>query len=382
MFTADSWRSVVDKIGGIPGLIGQDPNGPDGQLTAEGMRYLTRLVNAGTELAIEYADPDYPQFMQVLSTTLQWGLPAADCFYTLAAVKGGETYRIFGNRGTARVFDVEMWSGDLCRLSSFTLESKCKEYEVAEDGTIEVILSSDERPGNWLKLPDGPGTVVVRQYFYDWDNEEAGLLYIEREGARYPPPPLDPAVMRARLETLGEFFVEAPELCRRTVESYLAVPDSTVEFAPISFGWQDLLFGKGHYNCASDQAVILETPAPDCWYWNYQLSNHNWEALDWHLRSTSINGHQAVIDSDGMFRAVISHSDPGVPNWLDTAGREIGLIAARYYRPGEITPPTLRVVPIDEVRSNLPPDTPTVSPDERQATLRRRMLAARRTMRD
>ena len=37
-------------------------------------------------------------------------------------------------------------------------------------------------------------------------------------------------------------------------------------------------------------------------------------------RQSSLNGHQAVLDPDGVFRAVISARDPGVPNWLDTGG--------------------------------------------------------------
>ena len=39
--------------------------------------------------------------------------------------------------------------------------------------------------------------------------------------------------------------------------------------------------------------------------------------------SRRLNGHQAVLD-DGVFRAVVAHRDPGVANWLDTAGNRRG----------------------------------------------------------
>ena len=35
------------------------------------------------------------------------------------------------------------------------------------------------------------------------------------------------------------------------------------------------------------------------------------------------------LDSEGVFRAVISHTDPGVPNWLDTAGHTQGIRSLR-----------------------------------------------------
>jgi hypothetical protein len=113
-------------------------------------------------------------------------------------------------------------------------------------------------------------------------------------------------------------------------------------------------------------------------YWGIQLVTHYWEALDWHQRQTSINGHQAQVDDDGVFRAVIAHSDPGVPNWLDTAGRRGGLIAARYFRAESTPVPTLRTVPLAKLRDELPASTPAVTPEQRQESLRGRALSVRR----
>jgi hypothetical protein len=138
----------------------------------------------------------------------------------------------------------------------------------------------------------------------------------------------------------------------------------------------------GHFRCEPDEAVILEVTPPDCPYWSFQLMNHQWEALDWHLRQTSLNGHQAVVNGDGVFRAVISHRDPGVTNWLDPAGHRIGLVAGRYFRPPTASPARLRTVPFASLDEALPPDTVRLTPPERQAALRRRMLSVRRRMCD
>ncbi len=38
--------------------------------------------------------------------------------------------------------------------------------------------------------------------------------------------------------------------------------------------------------------------------------------------------HQAVLDADGKFRAVLALTDPVVPNWLDPVGNTRGKLQA------------------------------------------------------
>ena len=124
--------------------------------------------------------------------------------------------------------------------------------------------------------------------------------------------------------------------------------------------------------------MIVEVEPPACAYWNFHLMDHYWQSLDWHVRQTSVNGHQAVVDADGRFRAVISHRDPGVPNWLDTSSHEIGLIMARFFQPDSTPVPVMRVVAFDELHKHLPASTPRLLPEQRSEMLRRRMHSVRR----
>ena len=157
---------------------------------------------------------------------------------------------------------------------------------------------------------------------------------------------------------------------------------STALFDTIDFGWKSLKYGKGIYQCAPDEALILEVKLPKSHYWSVQLCSHFWEARDYHLRQTSLNGHQAEIDEDGMFRAVISHGDPGIANWLDAGGHEQGLLAIRYYEPDSTPIPTMRRVKLAELRAALPASTPTISAEARQKTLRDRAWAVARLGRE
>jgi hypothetical protein len=372
------WREFARSIAEMEKVVYDDPRINNDMVRAEGLRYLTRIIAGGIPTTMEAWDPDFPQLVKYLSPTLQYGLPAADCVYHMAPAKGGETYRISGNRGTARVFDIETREGNNAHLADWKLIDRSCDFEFGPDGEFEVILSDTEQPGNWLQLPSGKGQINIRQYYYDWLTEEPAQLVIERVGAQYPPAPLSPESVTEGMELLIAWVRNLPAACRQAVESYYTAPSDALEFGSLPYGWADLRYGQGHYSCQTDEAVIVEVTPPAAPYWGFQLVSHYWEALDWHVRQTSINGHQAVLDDDGVFRAVISHTDPGVPNWLDTAGRPNGLIAARYFRAESTPVPTLRTVPLERLRDELPASTATVTPAQRQQSLRARALSVRR----
>jgi hypothetical protein len=73
---------------------------------------------------------------------------------------------------------------------------------------------------------------------------------------------------------------------------------------------------------------------------------------------------------------VISARDPGVHNWLDTAGYPSGAIQGRWFGASATPNPSLQKVKIGEVLAHLPADTRRVSPQERAVALRNRRIAA------
>jgi hypothetical protein len=85
---------------------------------------------------------------------------------------------------------------------------------------------------------------------------------------------------------------------------------------------------------------------------------------------------RAHIDSDGKFRAVISRLDPGVPNWLDKADYPWGVIQMRWNLASVYPNPTIKKVPVADVRQHVPSDTPIVTPAERHEQLRIRRESA------
>ena len=152
--------------------------------------------------------------------------------------------------------------------------------------------------------------------------------------------------------------------------------------APIGGALSKQVYLPAVFEFAEGEALILETDLPEVRpYWNFQLNDPYFNAVEYVYRLSSTNGHFARLSSDGKFRAVISLEDPGVPNWLDPAGYREGTIYGRWYDCDSCPTPTLKRVPFAELRDHLPADTPTVTPAERAEELRARVRACQRRRR-
>jgi len=81
------------------------------------------------------------------------------------------------------------------------------------------------------------------------------------------------------------------------------------------------------------------------------------------------------VDDDGMLRVVIAHEDPGIANWLDTAGHSAGPVILRCVRTKTAPVPTTRVLKFSDVGSSVPAGARRVTAVERRATLDARRLA-------
>ena len=352
---------------------------------AEGLRYLTRFLAAGINLCVEHADPDHPELCRMMDRGITWGLDCPDCLYLYASVRGDAAYRIWGTRGSANHLDVQVnhghfASGDIAAWGTIASLSGL-ELESAPDGSFELFLGGQRRPRNWLPLAPNAEFVLLRQYFDDWEAERPADLQIERLGAPVPVPPPRSDQMAARLARLCEWLEKGGALWQRMSRGLLEGPPNSLQvFRPpdddAKGGLRGQAYGMGGFRCEPDEALVVEFAPPACRHWSVSLASWCWESIDFATRQTSLNGHQARLDADGVFRAVVAHQDPGVPNWLDTAGHRQGTLAARFLLAAAAPEVRFRVVALPDVRSVLPADTPRVAPQERAASLARRRRAA------
>jgi hypothetical protein len=387
----EALRSAVDVV-----LSDERVQGRVGR--AEALRYVTRLFDFARNAEVENHNPAYPSLTKAESPWVQWGWPNPDYVYWQAPVHGDYTYRLYGKRGTARLFTVETWDGDWSRISRQRIldtATQCAdgtgELQLGPDGEFQITVGRENRGGNHLRIGEGPGLVFIRDCYYDWEHERPSWFYIERDGATYPAPAPTAEELESNLDKLSEFLREAPGLLLRAVGQHYAADHDSMAFPSLAealgtdTGFPSQYYGRGSFRCETGEAVIIEVAPTECAYWGVQIGSQFWEAFDWHLRPNSINGHQAVIDSDGVFRAVIAHHDPGVPNWLDPGGHLEGLVGCRWNRPKnpqDCPVPSMRTVKLADLDAELPADTPRISAQQRSEILRRRMLSVRRRTAD
>ncbi|UXA04867.1 hypothetical protein KXD96_17950 [Mycobacterium sp. SMC-2] len=369
---AQAWPYLLDRLREAAEHVKSHPANLNRADAAAGIRHLLVLLAAGIDEVLRF-DPDPILRVQRTSTddVVTWGMECPDCIYTRAVLCGGESYRLFGNRGTARYVGLQTMSG-----IAATANELVDELEVDADGNFEVVLSPSEQTGNWMRLTGEHPTLTVRHFFYDWDTEVASSLRIERLGepAKATSASVDADLALTRqLVALGDFVRDNLSFflqfgAAAPPNGFLPPIDRTdmgaaAENRPVIGRWE----------LHPGEALIVEVEPPEGIYWSFSVGNPWWETIHYGRHQSSLNGHQAAVDSDGLVRAVLCAEDPGVANWLDTAGHSNGPIILRCVRTITAPTPTARVVPFHDIRAELPSDTAEVTAEQRAA-----ILAARR----
>lgn len=141
----------------------------------------------------------------------------------------------------------------------------------------------------------------------------------------------------------------------------------------------------GNFDLQPGQALIVKMPDVPSAYSGIELMNGYGAGLPSTLSQTTLNNttvfnNSTVQGADGYTYYVISATNPGVANWLDTTGITNGEIFARFEGLPAGTDPTglpvsTQLVPVADVAQYLPADTPTVSASEYAADMAQRVFS-------
>ncbi len=374
VLSGEAWRRYCDALHEAGEHLLRANADATATTRAEGIRYLLGLVRGGIGQALELADPLRPRFFRNPDSTSRWGAENADNQYLWARVDPRASYLIRGERGTAFDFLIEvkegyMQLGDERNFATLTAD----EIHYDPKGRFEIALSAEPRDGNWLRLDREARYIAIRQYLCDWKDERPARFSIECEedpGAST----MTPARVAALLQDAGEWTLESARFWTGWTEQLREAWDPLRIAAARKFagGADDIYYGNDFYRLETNEALVVETELPDARYWQFQLCDLWFRSADWPERSTSINQLQAHLDLDGRFRCVVAHRDPGIANWLDTAGEPEGLLQYRWIWSRSNPQPKSRIVAFGEIRNHLPSDTPLFSESERRAALRTR----------
>ena len=417
------------------------PPPADERNLAEGYRYLIGFLLGSIERALH--DPLYPRFMRAIQPMNRATIDNADAVYLYTEIDGHFAYRIRGRAPDCRhwrgekpapgrrapqyvIFELASGyagdSGSLAelipgtRINTGTLD--CHALQVDEDGRFEILVAP-EKPegytGNFLLSRREAGGkdyvgrfLTCRELFHDWANEDLLDLEILRIGCEQTPRlPIDEAGAVEMMCRIGEltdnqmrfwnvFYSQLLETYGKTAmglskqgeRPFMPTNDMNAPNAlgiATGGGQSTNIYSGGVYQLSADEALVIESEVPvEPSFLGFHLSNLWGESLDFESYQSSLNPALMERNADGVYRWVVAHRDPGVPNWIDTTGLGHGFLTVRYTyekQPPREQWPTLRVtkVAFDEIRRQLPADTSEVdAQSRREAILMRHRHVQRR----
>lgn len=344
-----AWEAFCDALKEAGKIIQSDKAPKDPMNQAEGYRYLTRLLRGGLEGALEFRDPMFPQLRCGAHDTIKLGADNPDNRYESAVLDPQYDYRITGIRGTVDYlsFDTvinKYGSGGGMRSTGFL---DARDIDISADGRFEIFISQKQQPRNWLPMGPETNSVTVRQTFKDRISEKRAELTIERIGAESErPEPLTAEHLVRGLQSAVRFVTGSARLFEEWAESFLpannTLPPADQAYCQAIGGDPNIFYFHSAWSLADDEVLVIEaTEVPECQTWNFQLDNWWMESLDYRFHRIHVNKHTAKYEDDGGVRIVVSHTDPGVPNWVETAGHEMGTMCWRWidaeHHPGLVT---------------------------------------------
>ncbi|MCE7797950.1 DUF1214 domain-containing protein [Sphingobium sufflavum] len=384
--------TILEYLTDLEGAVGELANTwhPDDPTYRADVYRQTMASFSYSYFAYFHATPEHPDWSPLWNPvyTLQ---PNPDDIYTYSPIRGDLSYRVSGNRGTVHILSFTSqrhMSGMVDDISMIGGHNEIDDADIVfePNGDFEILFSA-ERPaghhGNWAPIhPEATG-LFTRFRMYDWEREVDPVLSIECLDPVGPKPRLTQADIVARIQEMAKFPM-------RKTKSYYRLQNAVKDavgfnvFQPIRMkgALAKQVYWPACFQFEEDEALVIETEIPGhAPYWNIQLNDPYFNALEYVYRTSSTNGAMATVSSDGKFRAIISLTDPGVPNWLDPAGYKEGGIYGRWYDCDSEPLPTITRVKLAALRDHLPPDTPVVTAEERADELRRRVRACQRRRR-
>jgi len=349
------------------------PNGPSDR--TEGIAHLADQVSCWLGWSIAHGESDAPFFHRSNDLFTQWGGPNQDNAYHHVRIDPRRRYRVAGRMNSCEHFVITLRVGFMHMKEWGTKASVTSvERGIAPGDDFELFFGGDGSDPAFIQIPEDVTTLSTREYYVDWQVAEPATFTIECLDD-VPAPSPDAERLAAQLDHALEQVESSVFGWNDYLKDHRAQGEDNV-FAPqqtVAKGLSDARYAFLFWNLAPDEALVIETDAPRARYWGLQLATMGWfEQVDPIHRITSINQHQAVPSADGNLRFVLAHADPGVPNWLDTAGHRDGLLTYRWFWPETDPTPTSRVVKLADVRNVLPAKTATIDAQARRDEIRAR----------
>jgi hypothetical protein len=391
-----AWSEFCEQVRQAGEQVCKDFNGSSEVERCSGFQYLTQNLSQAFDIFLENRQTGHPFLHAFDSPIRKLGGDDADCTYYQAWINDHDTYRVYGRKGTARMFNIALqgpWQGYLPEpFGDFPIANIFgSDLNLDEEGNFELWVSPEPHDGNWVESKPGVRKLFFRQYFDRWD-EEPGSFRIERVGPLSPPDPLGTDTLLEAMSKAGTFVFETlrawpDNIWNRNrpqehINSFARNPaigrsqntdsEATSEMTDTRRG---RIISSMVWRLEPDEAMIIEFQLPDDAFWQVTNMNIFHASMDFRYRQVNLTSGTAERDNDGMGRLIMTHDDPGYANWIDTQQHHQGWMLFRTVFTLEEPDFTVRIIPRASLDKELNGTARKITPEERQNALQKRLDA-------
>jgi hypothetical protein len=354
----DAQRAAIETV-----RTAEVPRSPTD--VAEGYRWVTRLASLAQNWFVEQGDPLHPQLFQLQDEYRKLLVDNPDVRYLFAVLDDAHAYRLTGTRGDAAyvglTFGTPIGKGAIGGRTGTLTQVHLDQYDVGPDGEVDLLLVPTGHPKvgekNTIELLSGCGQVAFRETFFDKQNDRHADLHLELIEDEIPPPILDADDLAGKLEFAGLFlqFVAATAVnmwgdTATNINTFGGTDGSVHVEAQDdevrSHSDAEMTYHGGRFVLGEGEGleVTVHQPDKEFLYWGLTTASPWMESYDYRYTTTSLNDHSAQRSADGSWKLIISPTDPGHPNWLDTGGRREGYMLVRWVLADGPPHPTCRII--------------------------------------
>lgn len=252
-----------------------------------------------------------------------------DSIYRVIPMDGVSTYLIRGhvakNRPVVNEFSVltDAWQ-TVGNLSSGDLK-------VEPDGSFSITVGPDAagQPNHIQTKPDA-NYMTIRDTLADWATQRPNALTVQRIAGPPDGPPLSHEQQLQKVITkIKRYFAETVKGHTRILAKPANV-FATPEIKATDGMLVTQAYSLGHFDLAKDQVLILTIHPGSAKYVTVPVTNLWGTTMDPVHHVSSRNLDQVAKNPDGSFTVIVSPTDPGLANWVDTEGLSEGLLFLRW----------------------------------------------------
>jgi hypothetical protein len=259
----------------------------------------------------------------------RWGIDNPDSVYRVIPISGEERYEIHGRVGEHRMTEnyFTLWDANMGTVAVLNGRT----MDVESDGSFTITVDSEPANGrpNHVQSTPAAHEFYIRDVLLDWDRDDPNHLEVRRLGGA-------PA---GRPRTLDEQADATADMMAYFANFTGKLSHGVYKMAPNHFdlAWsadkvgamRNQVYVMGRFDLAPGEAFVVDVGDGGAEYFTVPLSNVWGTTLDIVDRTGSLNKAQSTPNDDGSYTYVISPTDPGVANWIDSDGLREGILTLR-----------------------------------------------------